>query len=102
MPENGSGGVVCSSSLLLCGHPGRRQAETCMGHTGVKPGTVRPDSSQPLILVYCSLALVRCTTTQGELATGRRPSRHILVFGGSRGSRQGCRPEDPDHDAVIR
>src|SRR3954465_7450579 len=28
MPENGSGGVVCSSSLLLCGHPGRRQAET--------------------------------------------------------------------------
>src|SRR5215211_9111285 len=28
MPENGSGGVVCSSSLLLCSHPGRRQAET--------------------------------------------------------------------------
>src|SRR5215217_6250243 len=28
MPENGSGVVVCSSSLLLCGHPGRRQAET--------------------------------------------------------------------------
>src|SRR3982751_954689 len=62
-------------------------ASTCMGHTGVKPGTVRPDPSQPLILVYCSLALVQCTTIQGELATGRRPSRHILVFGGSRGSR---------------
>src|SRR5215207_5246855 len=28
MPENGSGVVVCSSSLLLCSHPGRRQAET--------------------------------------------------------------------------
>src|SRR4051795_7854575 len=28
MPENGSGVVVCSSFLLLCGHPGRRQAET--------------------------------------------------------------------------
>src|SRR3954452_9248654 len=28
MPANDSGGVVCSSFLLLCGHPGRRQAET--------------------------------------------------------------------------
>src|SRR4051794_11193393 len=28
MPANDSGAVVCSSSLLLCGHPGRRQAET--------------------------------------------------------------------------
>src|SRR3954468_12074360 len=28
MPACGSGVVVCSSSLLLCSHPGRGQAET--------------------------------------------------------------------------
>src|SRR3712207_4137804 len=28
MPEHGYGVVVCSLSLLLCSHPGRRQAET--------------------------------------------------------------------------
>src|SRR5205809_5748780 len=67
---------VCSSDLMEASGAG-----ACMGHTGVKPGTVRPDPSQPLILVYCSLALVQCTTTRGELATGRRPSRHILEIG---------------------
>src|ERR671938_50841 len=61
MPENGSGGVVCSSSLLLCSHPGRRQAETPLiqpvqksrassqGRARLRGGwTVPPSSSDPV------------------------------------------------------
>src|SRR5829696_9301589 len=44
---------------------------------------LQPDPSRFHILAHSSLAAVQRTTTQGELATERRPSRHILVCGRS-------------------
>src|SRR5215218_3639322 len=64
MPENGSGVVVCSSSLLLCSHPGRRQAETPLIQPVQKSRAssvtmqwwVTPDVRAPvlLVIVTCS------------------------------------------------